>query len=51
MVVFGSMEALERWARRGGTATSLIQHSFSAIDNLSTDISLHYFYPEGGSFY
>lgn len=45
------MEALGRWARRGGAATSLIQRSSSAIDNLSTDISLHYFYPEGGSFY
>lgn len=37
--------------KKWGIEASFIQCSCSAIDNLSTDISLNYFYPEGGCFY
>lgn len=37
--------------KKWGIETQFIQCSSPAIDNLSTDISLEYFYPEGGSFY
>lgn len=37
--------------KKWGIETQFIQCSSPAIDNLSTDISSKYFYPEGGSFY
>lgn len=37
--------------KKSGIETLCVPCSSVAIDNLSTDISLNYFYPEGGSFY